>query len=1090
MSDTDKSTRLLKVAKELNIGTATVTEYLAKKGFQVENKPMAKITDDMYEVLLKEFQGDKNTKEEAKQITIGKVRREEIHAEENKPLKASSNQDDEGDEILIKNVSAVKAQPLAPVQAAAARVAETEPVISTLKAVVPAINAAPAKEVIIPAPVIQPPVVVTRAAMIPIAVPAIADRVEKTAVKAEPEVEKIEVPQIKEEVKPIAVSSGELNQEITPKETKPEILVNPEPILPQTRDDQVPQLKIVGKIDLTQLNPRTRPEKRHREEAPIAKTTAITQSGVTANQKHVTTTSLDKPVNPALTPKATQPFLNKVQKAQPAANAIETATKPVPQNPIITTPANSATDAATDAADPAKKVDERLNTNYQKLSGPSIIGKIELPVARKNQPVASSASPLEQARRKRKRKDTPPPRNPGQIPHVAGAPITDRKVMDQSRNNSRPPFKKDDRPRVSREEPTEKEIQDQIKATLARLSGAGKSGKFAQRAKLRRQKRDDNASSREDDMAEQELQSKILKVTEYVTANELAKLMDAPVNQVISTCMSLGLFVSINQRLDAETLTIVAEEFGFQVDFVSADNEVKVEEEIDNEEDLLPRAPVVTVMGHVDHGKTSLLDYVRKANVIGAEAGGITQHIGAYEVQLENGKKITFLDTPGHEAFTAMRARGAQSTDIVIIVIAADDAVMPQTTEAINHAKAAGVPMVFAFNKMDRPGANPDKIREQLSAMNILVEEWGGKFQTQEISAKKGTNVNELLEKVLLEAEILDLKANPDKRAVGTVIEAALDKGRGIVTTVMVQSGTLRVGDPILAGCYSGRVKAMFNERQQKVSSAGPSTPVLVLGMQGSPQAGDKFMAMESETEAREIANKRLQLQREQGIRTQKHITLDEIGRRLAIGNFKELNIIVKGDVDGSIEALADSLLKLSTPEIQVNILHKSVGQISESDVVLASASDAIIIGFQVRPSLSARKLAEHEQIDIRLYSIIYDAINEIKLAMEGMLSPVFEEKIVCNVEVRETFKISKVGTIAGCYVLDGKINRNTKVRLVRDGVVVFSGELESLKRFKDDVKEVSASYECGLNIKNFNDIQVNDIIEGYEQVEVKRKLA
>jgi len=1090
MSDTDKSTRLLKVAKELNIGTATVTEYLAKKGFQVENKPMAKITDDMYEVLLKEFQGDKNTKEEAKQITIGKVRREEIHAEENKPLKASSNQDDEGDEILIKNVSAVKAQPLAPVQAAAARVAAPDPVISTLKAVVPAINAAPAQEVIIPAPVIQPPVVVTQTAMIPIAVPAIADRVEKTAVKAEPEVEKIEVPQIKEEVKPIAVSSGELNQEITPKETKPEILVNPEPILPQTRDDQVPQLKIVGKIDLTQLNPRTRPEKRHREEAPIAKTTAITQSGVTANQKHVTTTSLDKPVNPALTPKATQPFLNKVQKAQPAANAIETATKPVPQNPIITTPANSATDAATDAADPAKKVDERLNTNYQKLSGPSIIGKIELPVARKNQPVASSASPLEQARRKRKRKDTPPPRNPGQIPHVAGAPITDRKVMDQSRNNSRPPFKKDDRPRVSREEPTEKEIQDQIKATLARLSGAGKSGKFAQRAKLRRQKRDDNASSREDDMAEQELQSKILKVTEYVTANELAKLMDAPVNQVISTCMSLGLFVSINQRLDAETLTIVAEEFGFQVDFVSADNEVKVEEEIDNEEDLLPRAPVVTVMGHVDHGKTSLLDYVRKANVIGAEAGGITQHIGAYEVQLENGKKITFLDTPGHEAFTAMRARGAQSTDIVIIVIAADDAVMPQTTEAINHAKAAGVPMVFAFNKMDRPGANPDKIREQLSAMNILVEEWGGKFQTQEISAKKGTNVNELLEKVLLEAEILDLKANPDKRAVGTVIEAALDKGRGIVTTVMVQSGTLRVGDPILAGCYSGRVKAMFNERQQKVSSAGPSTPVLVLGMQGSPQAGDKFMAMESETEAREIANKRLQLQREQGIRTQKHITLDEIGRRLAIGNFKELNIIVKGDVDGSIEALADSLLKLSTPEIQVNILHKSVGQISESDVVLASASDAIIIGFQVRPSLSARKLAEHEQIDIRLYSIIYDAINEIKLAMEGMLSPVFEEKIVCNVEVRETFKISKVGTIAGCYVLDGKINRNTKVRLVRDGVVVFSGELESLKRFKDDVKEVSASYECGLNIKNFNDIQVNDIIEGYEQVEVKRKLA
>ena len=1053
MSDTDKSTRLLKVAKELNIGTATVTEYLAKKGFQVENKPMAKITDDMYEVLLKEFQGDKNTKEEAKQITIGKVRREEIHAEESRPVKAAAAHEDEGDEILIKNVSAVKPPAAVPVLPAA--------VVPVPVAAVP--EPAPEPSVVIPEPVKAAPVI-------------------SEAAKAEPVAEKIETPKVIEELKPVAPSSSELNQDITPKETTPEIIAQPEAVQPQARDDQAPQLKIIGKIDLTQLNPRTRPDKRHKDETPAPRPAVNTTAPAAARQDPRPAT--DRPAPAAARPAEPQTPVNRT----PTQNApAAPAPRPAPQTPA----AELVADPAADGKKPDETLDkERVTTNYQKLSGPSIIGKIELPVARKNQPVASSASPLEQARRKRKRKDSPPPRNPGQIPHVAGAPITDRKVMDQSRNNSRPPFKKDDRPRVSREEPTEKEIQDQIKATLARLSGAGKSGKFAQRAKLRRQKRDDNASSREDDMAEQELQSKILKVTEYVTANELAKLMDAPVNQVISTCMSLGLFVSINQRLDAETLTIVAEEFGFQVDFVSADNEVKVEEEIDNEEDLLPRAPVVTVMGHVDHGKTSLLDYIRKANVIGAEAGGITQHIGAYEVQLENGKKITFLDTPGHEAFTAMRARGAQSTDIVIIVIAADDAVMPQTTEAINHAKAAGVPMVFAFNKMDRPGANPDKIREQLSAMNILVEEWGGKFQTQEISAKKGTNVNELLEKVLLEAEILDLKANPNKRAVGTVIEAALDKGRGIVTTVMVQSGTLRVGDPILAGCYSGRVKAMFNERQQKVSSAGPSTPVLVLGMQGSPQAGDKFMAMESETEAREIANKRLQLQREQGIRTQKHITLDEIGRRLAIGNFKELNIIVKGDVDGSIEALADSLLKLSTPEIQVNILHKSVGQISESDVVLASASDAIIIGFQVRPSLSARKLAEHEQIDIRLYSIIYDAINEIKLAMEGMLAPVFEEKIVCNVEVRETFKISKVGTIAGCYVLDGKITRNTKVRLVRDGVVIYSGELESLKRFKDDVKEVASNYECGLNIKNFNDIQVNDIIEGYEQVEVKRKLA
>ena len=565
--------------------------------------------------------------------------------------------------------------------------------------------------------------------------------------------------------------------------------------------------------------------------------------------------------------------------------------------------------------------------------------------------------------------------------------------------------------------------------------------------------------------------------------------MDVQVTKVISTCMSLGMFVSINQRLDAETLTIVADEFGYEIQFVSTEEQEVELEEVDRPEDLVPRAPIVTVMGHVDHGKTSLLDFVRNANVISGEAGGITQHIGAYEVQLDSGKKITFLDTPGHEAFTAMRARGAKVTDIVIIVIAADDSVMPQTKEAINHAQAAGVPIIFALNKMDKPDANPDRIREQLSAMNILVEEWGGKYQCQEISAKKGLNVDVLLEKVLLEAELLELKANPNKHAVGSVIESALDKGRGIITTVLVLAGELRVGDPILAGCYSGRVKAMYNERGQKIELAGPATPVQVLGMNGAPQAGDKFNSMESEVEAREIANKRLQLQREQGIRTQKHITLDEIGRRLAIGNFKELNIIVKGDVDGSIEALADSLLKLSTPEIQVNIIHKSVGQISESDVLLASASDAIIVGFQVRPSLNARKLAEQEQIDIRMYSIIYDAINEVKSAMEGMLAPQFEEKITANVQIRETFKITKVGTIAGCMVIDGKINRNSKVRIIRDGVVVHTGELASLKRFKDDVKEVATNYECGLNIQNFNNIEVGDIIEAYENVEVKRKL-
>ncbi len=554
--------------------------------------------------------------------------------------------------------------------------------------------------------------------------------------------------------------------------------------------------------------------------------------------------------------------------------------------------------------------------------------------------------------------------------------------------------------------------------------------------------------------------------------------------------MSLGLFVSINQRLDAETLAIVAEEFGFKTEFVSVEVQEAIDEqEIENPEDLVERPPIVTIMGHVDHGKTSLLDYIRKSNVLAGEAGGITQHIGSYNVKMESGKSVTFLDTPGHEAFTAMRARGAKVTDVVIIVVAADDSVMPQTKEAINHAQAAGVPMIIAINKIDKPGANPDKIREALSAMNILVEEWGGKVQCQEISAKMGKNIDLLLEKVVLEAELLDLKANPKSRASGSVIEAKLDKGRGHVVDIIVQKGTMRVGDIVVAGCYSGRVKAMTNEHGINVKEAGPSMPVQLLGLNGAPTAGDKFNVMSDEREARELANKRLQLQREQGIRTQKHITLDEIGRRLAIGDFKELNLIVKGDVDGSIEALSDSLLKLSTEKIQVNIIHKSVGAISETDVMLASASNAIIVGFQVRPSVPARKLAEVEEIDIRLYSIIYDAINEIKAAMEGMLAPEFEEKIVCNIVIREVFNITKVGTIAGCYVLDGKVMRNTKIRIIRDGIVVHTGGLGSLKRFKDDVKEVTTGYECGLNIDNFNDIKVDDIIEGYDMVEIKAKL-
>ncbi|HQK98869.1 MAG TPA: translation initiation factor IF-2, partial [Bacteroidia bacterium] len=633
-------------------------------------------------------------------------------------------------------------------------------------------------------------------------------------------------------------------------------------------------------------------------------------------------------------------------------------------------------------------------------------------------------------------------------------------------------------------EPTEKEIQDQIKATLARLSGTGKS----KASKFRKEKRDLHAK-RQEQMDDQSAE-KIIKVTEFVSANELAKMMNVQVNQIIATCMSLGLFVSINQRLDAETISVVAEEFGYTVEFVSADVQEAISDDVDDPNDLTSRAPIVTVMGHVDHGKTSLLDYIRKANVIAGEAGGITQHIGAYEVKLEDGRKITFLDTPGHEAFTAMRARGAKVTDVAIIVVSADDSVMPQTREAINHAQAAGVPIVFAINKIDKPDANPEKIKEQLAAMNLLVEDWGGKYQSQDISAKKGLNVDKLLDRVLLEAELLDLKANPERLAKGTVIESSLDKGRGYVTTILVQNGTLKIGDVVLAGCYSGRVKAMFNERGARITEAGPSAPAMILGMSGAPQAGDQFNVMEDEREAREIANKRLQLQREQGIRTHKHITLDEIGRRLAVGNFKELNVIVKGDVDGSVEALADSLLKLSNQEIQVNVIMKGVGQISESDVNLASASNAIIIGFQVRPSVSARKLAENEQIDIRLYSIIYDAINEVKAAMEGMLAPEFEEKIICNVQVREVFKIPKVGTIAGCMVLEGKISRNTKIRVIRDGIVVHSGELASLKRFKDDAKDVQAGMECGLNINNFNDIREGDVVEGYENVAVKRTLA
>ena len=658
--------------------------------------------------------------------------------------------------------------------------------------------------------------------------------------------------------------------------------------------------------------------------------------------------------------------------------------------------------------------------------------------------------------------------------------------------NIRPNSKEDRKPKLKKPikaEVSEEDVQKQIKETLARLTNKG--NKNNKGAKYRRDKREAIHKREHELMEQEEMESKILKLTEFVTANDLANMMDVPVTKVIATCMSIGIMVSINQRLDAETINIVAEEFGFKTEYVSADvvEAIKENEEEDNEEDWVPRPPIVTVMGHVDHGKTSLLDNIRNANVIAGEAGGITQHIGAYNVKLPNGRRITFLDTPGHEAFTAMRARGAKVTDIAIIIVAADDAVMPQTVEAINHASAAGVPIVFAINKVDKPHANPDKIKEELANMNYLVEDWGGKYQSQEISAKKGTGVEELLEKVLLEADLLDLKANPKRRATGSIIESSLDKGRGYVSTVLVENGTLKMGDIVLAGTHHGRIKAMFNERNQRVQQAGPSEPVLILGLNGAPQAGDTFNVLETEQEAREIANRREQLQRELGLRTQKMLTLDDIGRRIAVGNFQELNVIVKGDVDGSVEALSDSLIRLSTEEIQVNVIHKAVGQISESDVVLAAASNAIIIGFQVRPSLPARRNAEKEGVEIRLYSIIYDAIEEVKSAMEGMLSPEIREEITANVEVQQVFKISKVGTVAGCIVKEGKIKRSNKIRLIRDGIVIYSGELGSLKRFKDDAKEVVAGQDCGLNIANFNDIQVGDIIEAYEETEIKKTL-
>jgi len=848
-------------------------------------------------------------------------------------------------------------------------------------------------------------------------------KVEKVAETPEPEekAEETEVKEKKVKAKAEVKAKGEEKEE-----TKTEAAEKTEEEKPTEESGP----KVIGKVDLDSLNQKTRPRK------------------LTKEEKQKKAEAKRKPAKSKAEVKKKKEDEEKVEKVAEK----DTVKEVVEEKEAV--------------KEKQEEKDNFIPTKFKKLSGPKVVDKIELPAKQKpaarKKPVASSSDDqIGQKKKKRRR-------------IKSGGPT--QAVSAQKQKDSRRRGKK----REQKPEPSQEEIQKQIKETLARLAPSGKS----KASKYRRQKRDQVSQTMQEEAQRQEEEKSILKVTEFVTANELSSMMNVSVNDIIKACMQLGLFVSINQRLDAETISLVAEEFGYPVSFVGIDDTdtLEVIEEEDDPADLEPRAPIVTVMGHVDHGKTKLLDYIRKANVVAGEAGGITQHIGAYEVTTESGNKIAFLDTPGHEAFTAMRARGAKVTDIAIIVIAADDSVMPQTKEAINHAQAADVPIVFAFNKMDKTGVSSDKIKEQLSQMDILVEDWGGKYQSQEISAITGMGISDLLEKVLLEAEMLDLKANPNKPARGTVIEATLDKGRGYVTTVLVQDGSLMKGDIMLAGPIFGKIKAMFNERNKTLEEAGPATPVVLLGLSAAPQAGDFFNVINDEKEAKNLANKRQQLLREQNLRTQKHITLDEIGRRIAIGDFKELNIIVKGDVDGSVEALSDQLLKLSTEEVQVNVIHKAVGAITETDVTLASASDAIIIGFQVRPTPQARKFAEKEQIDIRLYSIIYKATEEIKDAVKGMLAPKMEEKITCNIEVRETFKITKVGTIAGCYVLDGKINRNSNVRLIRDGIVVYTGKLGSLKRFKDDVKEVASGYECGLNIENFNDIKVGDIVEAYEE--------
>ena len=995
--------RLNKVTRDLNVGITTVVEFLQKKGYTIEASPNAKITEEQYAVLVKEFSTDKNLKIESEKFI-----QERQNKDRNKASISIDGFEKPKKEEVVKTVIPEDVRPKFKQvgkidldslnKRPAPKVAEQPVSVKTEQPVSKKEEPAKVEEQKVEAP--QEPVVVEEKIQEPAPQPKPAPVQEE---KKEPEVQ-----QKAEEQKKPQVIEMEKEAPAAPVQEKEE-----DDIFKIRPTEFKSKINVVGQIDLDALNQSTRPKKKSKEEKRKEREENDKQRQEQRKQMK-------------------DAIIKEIRKSD------EKIAKPG---------AGNATD------DGKKKKRNRIN--------------------KERVDITAAGSTNNNNSNNNQRRDN----------NNSGKGGNNRPNNNQSGSGkfNKDRFKKP----VVKAEVSDEDVAKQVKETLARLTNKTKS----KASKYRKEKRE-SVMNRQLELEEMEQEeSKVLKITEFVTANELASMMDVPVTKVIATCMSIGIMVSINQRLDAETINLVAEEFGYKTEYVSAEVAQAITEEEDAEEDLQPRAPIVTVMGHVDHGKTSLLDYIRKANVIAGEAGGITQHIGAYNVKLEDGRRITFLDTPGHEAFTAMRARGAKVTDIAIIIVAADDNVMPQTKEAINHAMAAGVPIVFAINKVDKPHANPDKIKEELAAMNFLVEEWGGKYQSQDISAKKGTGVHELLEKVLLEAEMLDLKANPDRKATGSIIESTLDKGRGYVATILVSNGTLRMGDIVLAGTSYGKVKAMFNERNQRIKEAGPSEPVLILGLNGAPAAGDTFHVIDTEQEAREIANKREQLQREQGLRTQKMLTLDEVGRRLALGDFHELNIIVKGDVDGSVEALSDSLIKLSTEQVQVNVIHKGVGQISESDVTLAAASNAIIVGFQVRPSSAAAKMAEQDGVDIRKYSVIYDAIEEVKAAMEGMLAPTLKEQVTATIEVREVFNISKVGIVAGAMVKTGKVKRSDKARLIRDGIVVFTGTINALKRFKDDVKEVGTNFECGISLTNCNDIKVEDIIETYEEVEVKQTL-